>query len=396
MSVILDPTELTARVKGEARRLGFDLVGVTGPEPPPHLDVFERWLDAGRHGEMGYLATDRSRERRKDPRLILPECQSILIVGANYRGDLPRLEDGHARIAAYAQGDDYHLVLVERLEAVVAYIQDLTGMAELPHQIYADTGPILEREMAQRAGLGWIGKNTCLISPAHGSYFLLAEILLGVRLAPDPPFTADRCGTCTRCIQACPTTCILPDRTLDATRCISYLTIEVKGTIPEDLRSSIGDWVFGCDICQEVCPWNLRFSEPSSDAAFQPRPSLMDPRPEMFLGLPPNNWKHDLARSGLVRPRRRGLVRNASIVAGNQRKQSRFHSLSALLRDDPDPIVRAHAAWALGRISGHAAYQALLEARSSETAPQVVAEIDSALQFIDTAPDETQTPSSAQ
>ncbi|HLC05012.1 MAG TPA: tRNA epoxyqueuosine(34) reductase QueG [Anaerolineales bacterium] len=390
MSTIMDPAELTEKVKTEALRLGFDLVGVTGPEPPPHLDVFERWLDAGRHGEMTYLATERSRERREDPKRILPECQSILIVGANCRGGAPRLENGRARIAAYAQGNDYHLVLVDRLQPLVAYIHDLSGLKELQYRVYTDTGPILERELAQRAGIGWIGKNTCLINPKLGSYFLLAEILLGVRLVPDPPFSADHCGSCTRCIQACPTNCILPDRTLDATRCISYLTIEVKGTIPEDLRPSIGDWMFGCDICQEVCPWNVRFSEPTSDPSFQPRPGLMDPRPEEFLGLSSDSWKYGLAQTALVRPRRRGLVRNAAIVAGNQRLPDRVGPLSAVLLDDPDPIVRAHAAWALGRISGPEADATLLLAQASEQDHQVLAEINAALQPKDGGPDNKQ------
>jgi len=229
-----------------------------------------------------------------------------------------------------------------------------------------------------------------LINPKLGSYFLLAEILLGVRLVPDPPFSADHCGSCTRCIQACPTNCILPDRTLDATRCISYLTIEVKGTIPEDLRPSIGDWMFGCDICQEVCPWNVRFSEPTSDPSFQPRPGLMDPRPEEFLGLSSDSWKYGLAQTALVRPRRRGLVRNAAIVAGNQRLPDRVGPLSAVLLDDPDPIVRAHAAWALGRISGPEADATLLLAQASEQDHQVLAEINAALQPKDGGPDNKQ------
>ena len=379
MSVGVDPVELTERVKREARRLGFDLVGVTDPDPPPHLDVFERWLEAGRQGEMHYLSTERSLARRADPRRILPECQSILVVAANCLPGPTPDQDGSARIAAYARGEDYHEVLVERLRRLVAYIQDQTGLKDLPHRIYTDTGPLLERELAQRAGLGWIGKNTCLINPEHGSHFLLAEVMLAIRLVPDTPFPADRCGSCTRCIEACPTECILPDRTLDATRCISYLTIELKGAIPAGLRSSIGNWVFGCDVCQEVCPWNVRFSRPTRDPAFQPTPTLADPRPQDFLDLHPTGWRARLRGTALLRAKRTGLVRNACIVAGNRASQEMVQPLAAVLSGDPDPVARAHAAWGLGRIGGSGASKALHEAQTSEQDPETLKEIAAAL-----------------
>lgn len=388
MPASIDPVELTEEVKRRARGLGFDLVGVTTPEPPAHLDVLDAWLDAGRHGEMAYLATERARLRRADPRRILPECESILVVGANCRGQSGPPAAGSARIAVYAQGEDYHAVLTERLQSLVAAIRDLAGLKELKHRIYTDTGPVMERELAQRAGLGWIGKNTCLIHPERGSHYLLAEVLLGISLVPDLPFSADRCGSCTRCIEACPTRCILPDRTLDATRCISYLTIEVKGTIAPDLRPSIGDWIFGCDVCQDVCPWNVRFSKPTTDAAFQPRPIASNARPEEFLALRPGDWKHDLRGTPLVRPKRGGLMRNAAIVAGNQLKPERALPLSSVLLGDPDPIARAHAAWALGRIAGAAARAALLQAQASEHQPEVMAEVKAALQLLDAGQEE--------
>jgi epoxyqueuosine reductase len=375
----IDAVELTEEVKRQARLLGFDLVGVTTPDPPAHFDVFEAWLAAGRHGEMTYLATERARQRRADPARILPECESILVVGANCRGQRTSAPGGHARIATYAQGEDYHTILVERLESLVAFIRDSAGVADLKHRIYTDTGPIMEREVAQRAGLGWIGKNTCLIHPGHGSHFLLAEIFLSVALVPDRPFAADRCGSCTRCIDACPTKCILSDRTLDATRCISYLTIEVKGMIPQDLRSPIGDWIFGCDVCQDVCPWNVRFGEPTTDAAFQPRAILAGVRPEDILELRPGDWKRGLGHTALVRPKRRGLVRNAAIVAGNLRQPESVQPLSHVLLGDPDPIARSHAAWALGQFSGSEARTALLQARSTEEDPQVQVEIEAAI-----------------
>ena len=240
------------------------------------------WLKAGRHGEMSYLSTERSLVRRADPLQILPECQSILVLGMSHPVSDPpagRENDNHylqGRIAAYAWGDDYHEVIPERLKELVAFIEDRLGRS-IPNRWYTDTGPIMEHDLAQRAGLGWIGKNTCLINPLQGSYFLLAVILLGIYLEPDPHFMPDHCGTCQRCLDACPTSCILPDRTIDARRCISYLTIELKGPIPIDLRAQTGNWVFGCDICQQVCPWNVHFASPGRNLVFEERPEVPTP-----------------------------------------------------------------------------------------------------------------------
>ncbi len=264
---------LTQAVKAEAYRLGFRLVGVTTPDPPPHLAVFENWLSEGKHGEMAYLAEPRSRERRGDPRQILPQCQSILVLGMPYPASLAGPVKGKGvvgQMASYAMGMDYHEVIPPRLKALVLFMECQTGK-EIPNRWYTDTGPVMERDLAQRAGLGWIGKNTCLIHPAEGSYFFLSEILLGIELVVDAPFLADRCGTCTRCLEACPTGCIMPDRTLDARRCISYLTIELKGSIPPALRPLIGEWAFGCDVCQQVCPWNRRAALRKYDPAFMQR-----------------------------------------------------------------------------------------------------------------------------
>lgn len=246
---------LKAAIKSEAHRQGFQHAGLTTPDPPSHLEVYEDWLAAGHHAGMAWMAADRNRQRRADPRLILPECQSILVLGIHYQPPKPpkNREGLFGQIASYAWGDDYHDVLPERLRAIVSFIEKQVGHP-IPNRWYTDTGPLLEREMGQRAGLGWIGKNSCLINPQAGSYFLVAEILLGIELPPDKAFNSDHCGSCTRCIEACPTRCILPNRTLDANRCISYLTIEEKGALPAALRSKIGNWVFGCDICQQVCP----------------------------------------------------------------------------------------------------------------------------------------------
>lgn len=377
---VTNTQELTASIKTEAHRLGFDLVGVTEPSPPPHLEVYRHWLTAGRHGGMAYLASERELQPRADPRLILPECKSILVVAANYltQPSQPSVEQIRARVAAYALGDDYHDVLLKRLEHLAAFIEAQVDQS-VPNRIYTDTGPILERELAQRAGLGWIGKNTCLINPQIGSYFILGELLLGIQLEPDPPFSSDRCGSCTRCIDACPTACILPDRTLDARRCISYLTIEEKGNIPANLRSLIGSWLFGCDICQQVCPWNSRFAAPTNDPSFQPRSLLMQPNAERFLSLSPGSWTQSLHNSPLLRPKRRGLVRNASIVAGNTGDPTTVPSLARNLLSDPEPIIRVSSAWALGQIGGEQAFKTLEQAKRMEIEQIVIDEIEAAL-----------------
>ncbi len=369
---------LADRLKAHGLQLGFDLVGITGPEPPAHVDTYRDWVDAGRHAGMNYLASETAIERRADPRHILPSCRSIIVTGTNYTPH-HQPAPGHDApgVAAYARGEDYHAFLVERMQALVDYLRTQVGR-EFESRIYTDTGPILERELAQRAGLGWIGKNTCLIHPQHGSYMLLGEILLDLELERDPPFEADQCGTCTRCIEACPTECILPDRTLDAGRCISYLTIEEKGEIPEPLRPALGAWLFGCDICQQVCPWNIRFASETNDAAFRARGVLDPPRLERFLQLKPGSWGKELKGSPLERPRRRGLVRNACIVAGNSGRPDLVEHLVRILSEDEEALPRAHAAWALGQLGGQEALQALERADVSEPDASVRQEISRA------------------
>lgn len=352
---VLQPAELAQALKQEARRLGFTLAGIACPAPPAHLDVYLAWLKAGRQAGMGYLAEPRAVERRSDPRLILPECQSILVLGVpyynpNYAG-AHSLEPAHksrGRVAAYAWGQDYHLVLPQRMEALVRFLEKLTG-SSVPNRWYTDAGPILERELAMQAGLGWIGKNTCLINPQHGSYFLLSEILLGIALPPDPPQVTDQCGSCTRCIQVCPTGCIRSDRTLDATRCISYLTIENKAEIPLDLRASVGEWMFGCDQCQMVCPWNIRFAHDEGDPMFAPRPGVAFPDLATELMLTPQEFNRKFKDSPVKRAKRRGYLRNSAIVAGNNADQRLSDVLERLSQDD-EQLVRDAAGWATARL----------------------------------------------
>jgi epoxyqueuosine reductase len=345
---MLIPNDLKEKIKAKSRQLGFTLAGVTTPEPPPHYSTFEHWLAQGHHGTMNYLATETSRARRADPREILPECKSILVLATPYSPPLPEGEGlgvrAEARVASYAWGNDYHNVLPARMKELVHFIEEQVG-GPVKNRYYTDTGPILERDLAQRAGIGWIGKNTCLINPKQGSYLLLSEILLDLPLEPDAPIVTDHCGTCTRCITACPTQCILPDRTIDARRCISYLTIELKDEVPTELRSLVGDWVFGCDICQMVCPWN-RFAV-ESDPAFgdaDPARSLTDE-----LALTPQEFNQHFKHTPVKRAKRRGYLRNVAVALGNT---GDMHALPVLNRamEDPEPLVREHAKWAIEKI----------------------------------------------
>ena len=372
-----DGEAFKARLKEQAVREGFDLAGVTTPDPLPHFDVYQNWLSAGHHGEMAYLATERSLDMRRDPRRIMPHCRSILVLASGYL-TAASAQPG-AGVAAYARGDDYHDLFKQRLARLVTWIEAETGEA-IAHRSYSDTGPLLERELAQRAGLGWIAKNTCLINPRRGSHLLIAEMLLDLDLPPDEPFVHDRCGTCRRCIEACPTGCILPDRTLDARRCISYLTIELKGAIARELRTAIGNWVFGCDVCQQVCPWNLRFARPGEDAAFLPRPFLEQPDVQAFLDLPSDMYEALLRRSPLKRAKRHGLLRNAAVAAGNKAERRLVPALARIMRGEERPVARSHAAWALGRIGGEEAELALQEALGMEKDGDVLDEIRLALE----------------
>lgn len=374
----LTPQELKQRLLAGAHELGFSLAGVTTPDPPPHIDVYEDWLAAGRHGKMEYLARERNRRARHDPRALLPECESILVVGINYLpNDAERGPAPPARVSNYAVGDDYHDVIPTRLEQLMEQLQGWVG-GPIPYRVYTDTGAILERDLAQRAGLGWIGKNTCLIDPQRGSYFFLAEVLIGLSLPPDQPFRSDHCGSCTRCLVACPTGCIRPDRTLDADRCLSYLTIELREEIPIELRPEVGSWVYGCDICQQVCPWNIRFAEPTDEPAFQARPFFLEAGLSDYLQLDDPSYQQNFRGSPMKRAKRWGLARNAAVAAGNHPETAPLAALIAALAD-PEPIVRRHAAWALGELNDPLARDALRSRLELEADENVMGEILRAL-----------------
>jgi epoxyqueuosine reductase len=281
-------------------------------------------------------------------------------------------------VAAYAWGEDYHEVLSDRLRVLAAFIETRTG-APVLNRWYSDTGPVMERDLAQRAGLGWIGKNTCLIHPTQGSFFLLAEMLLGLELEPDPPFSYDHCGICTRCLEACPTNCVLPDRTIDARRCISYLTIELKSSIPVELRAQMGEWVFGCDICQRVCPWNQRFAAAQGDPAFSARADVARPDLIAELKLNPEQFNRKFIGSPVKRAKRRGYLRNVAVALGNLGDEAAIPVLAQALNGEPEPLVRGHVAWALGHLGGKTARQALLRAARTETDEAVLSEIRAAI-----------------
>jgi epoxyqueuosine reductase len=332
-------------IKEEARRLGFVLAGVTVPDPPEHVAVLEAWLGEGRHGTMSYMSDER----------LMPECSSIIVLAAPYSNpgsSTATLEaeapEARGMVAAYAWGADYHDVLTARMRELVGFIERRVGYP-IASRVFTDSAPILERDLAQRAGLGWIGKNTCLINPRVGSYVLLSEILVELQLKPDPPFVTDHCGSCTRCMEACPTDCILPDRTIDARRCISYLTIELRGSIPAELRSKMGSWIFGCDICQMVCPWN-RFSRPQGDQAFEDGAGLAAPPLQDELALSPVEFKLRFRHSPIRRAKPAGYLRNLAVAAGNSGDRRLLPVLRAAALDG-DPVLHEHCEWAIEHIA---------------------------------------------
>ncbi len=339
----------TAALHDQARALGFNLVGVTRAEPSPTLAAYLRWIDAGMHGTMAYMARPDRQARRRDLNVILPGARSLVVVGVDYR-TLPALADpARGQIAAYARGLDYHEVLTPRLETLAAWLRDHSGQT-MSHRVYVDTGAILERSHASVAGLGFTGKNTMLIHPRRGSFFFLGEILTDLEFdVYDTPHRATMCGNCTRCLNACPTDAFPQPYVLDARRCISYLTIEHKGAIDPDLRPLMGNWVFGCDVCQEVCPFQ-RFSPLTAETAFYPADAERTaPRLVDLLALDEAAFRRRYYGSPVYRIGRERLVRNACIAAGNWGHPDARAPLRRLL-DDPSDLIHEHAAWALGRI----------------------------------------------
>jgi epoxyqueuosine reductase len=370
----MDLPGLAARIKVKGNELGLGAVGIASIAPSEHAARLDDWLRHGFAGEMRYM--ERTAEARVDPRGRFPWARSAVVAAVPYlpyRGDRQAQAGLVKHVARYAAGRDYHRVLGERLAALARFIEAEAPGAQT--RAYADTGPVLERELAARAGLGWFGKNTNLIGPRGNSWLLLGEILSDLDLPPDGP-VADRCGRCTACIDACPTGAIPGPYLVDSNRCISYLTIELRGQIPAARRADLGDWAFGCDICQEVCPWN-RKTEPVQDEAFRPGAALEDRSLADLVRLDAAAFEAECKPAALERPRRRGLVRNALIVAANTKDEEALAAAEEKLAD-PDPVVRGAAAWAIGRAGSGRGRRALERARTREDDPAVRQEIDAA------------------
>lgn len=330
----------------EAKKLGFDLIGVCSPEPLPHLDFYADWLAAGYAGEMTYL--ERHAPLKADLRLLLPSVRSVVVVACNYYH--PEVLSAEFQVARYARGDDYHGLMQGLLKQLQTVLQ--SHFPHLEARAFVDSGPLLERELAVRAGLGWFGKNTCLIAPGRGSWFLLGALLTNLELPFSQPFETLHCGSCTRCLDACPTQALVAPYTLDARKCIAYLTIETRETIPEALREGIGQHLFGCDICQEVCPWNQRFAQPSAHKAFMARDWLRHKSLAELLLLTAREFEVQIApRSPLKRPKYRGFIRNLAVVAGNSGNPALIPVLEqARQQHQQDPMLVLHFDWALERL----------------------------------------------
>lgn len=361
-------------IRERAQELGFARVGIVPTGPMAHAPHFESWLEAGFHGRMSYM--EKRAEVRADTRRIEPWARSVIAVSAPYRdpGDDPYGE----RWARYSVGDDYHDVLWDRLEALAAFVRAETG-AEMVARPATDSAPVLERNVAVDAGLGWLGKSAMVIDPEWGSYTILAELFVDIELEPEVAERPDRCGRCTACIDLCPTGAIVAPFRVDARRCISYLTIETRGPIPRSMRSAIGLHLFGCDVCQEVCPWNTKARRAPMET-FAPRPEIVAMEAADVLLCSMEDFSRIFARTAIKRTRRKGLARNAAVVLGNTGDRGWVPTLTHALREHDEPLARGHAAWALGALGGAHARLALELAVGCEHTPYVREEIRHALE----------------
>jgi len=333
-------SSLREQVVALSRELEFDICRFATADRPKHTGAFRDWLDHGAGGEMTYLS--RNAEKRCDPQQVLPGAKSIIVLALNYfQGD--RVEENRGRIARYAWGEDYHQVIEKKLGAVDRFLRTSGGV----QKCYVDTGPILERDHAASAGVGWHGKSTMLLNRELGTWFFLAEILTTLEFAPDRS-QPDRCGTCTQCIQACPTGAITAPHRVDARRCISYLTIELKGSIPVELRTLIGDRIYGCDACLDACPWN-RFARVSRETAFQMPADIASLRLRDYLGLDEERFRALFRKSPIKRTKRRGLLRNVCVALGNVGGADDLPALEKASTDD-EPLIAEHARWAIEQI----------------------------------------------
>lgn len=339
---------LTERIKQKAREVGFDLVGIAPVQPVPELAFYKGWIEAGYAGKMEYLR--RNPEKRTDVTQVIPEAKSVIACALIYHTDNPlsieQSEDGRGWISRYAWGDDYHDVLQEKLFAITDFMK-AESREEVVSRLYVDTGPVVDRVYAKYAGIGWFGKNTCIINQQKGSWFFLGEIITNLELDYDEA-APDRCGTCSRCIEACPTDAILEPYVLDSRLCISYLTIELRDEIPEELREPIGDHIFGCDICQDVCPWN-RKAPVTDEPAFQPRAGFLNPGLQELAQLSEEEFRERFRKSPIKRSKYRGMLRNVAVAMGNSGKTEFLPVLKDLAKNE-EPLIAEHAQWALKKI----------------------------------------------
>jgi epoxyqueuosine reductase len=375
-----DLRSLSLRIKAYAQQLGFELVGISPVQMPEHEESFAEWLRKGFSGGLDYMK--RTESLRRDPRQLVPWAESVISVGMNYFVPLPRPTPpppGSGWISRYAWGNDYHDIVKGRLDELLSTI---TQIADRPVQgrSFVDSGPVLERSFAGVAGIGWIGKNTQLISPKKGSWFFLGELFVDISLSYDRPIR-DRCGRCELCLEACPTGAFVGPFVLDARRCISYLTIELKGSIPRHLRPLIGNHIFGCDICQEICPYNVK-APSTTEARYAPQDGLYAPDLISLLTMSQEDFRRRFRNSPIARAKRRGFLRNVAVALGNNPSPEAVPALVAALAD-PEPLVRGHVAWALGRIGTYAAIEALRQRLTTEEDAEVTSEIKEALSECD-------------
>ena len=370
-------SDLKILIRNKANELGFELVGVTPVSRSKTIDIYNEWLKKGFAGSMNYL--ERHSELKEDPRRLHSSTISLVALGFNYNTIDPPLNNANpeiAKISRYAWGDDYHFLIRKKLNVLEKYISKELNIGKKTRS-FVDSGPVLEREVAYRAGLGWIGKNSNLINYEKGSWFFLAEILVDFELEPDLSFNRVDCGSCTACIDACPTEAIIADRTIDARLCISFLTIELKGSIKKKLRSKMGNMIFGCDICQEVCPWNKEAPK-SKEQSLYPNINNVAPKLVEFMKLDRKAFNERFKKSPIKRTKRRGLLRNVAVALGNWGKPDAKPALNLGIQDE-EVLVRSHSAWALGRIPDKKAKNILTEARKTEKTPDVLEEIIEAL-----------------
>jgi epoxyqueuosine reductase len=340
MTALATPTEIRQRVVAFSHELGFDVCRFAQADAPEHAIAFRNWLDRGAGGEMVYLS--RNASKRCDPQQVLPGAKSVIALAFNYfQGERSRKD--HGRIARYAWGEDYHDLLERKLVSIDRLLREHGGK----QKYYVDTGPILERDYAAMAGVGWHGKSTMLLNRELGTWFFLAEILTTLEFAPDSP-EKDRCGTCTRCIDACPTGAITAPHYVDARRCISYLTIELKGSIPLELRPLIGDRIYGCDDCLDACPWN-RFARISRERTFTMPQEIEAMRLRDYLSLNEEKFRELFRCSPIKRTKRRGLLRNVCVALGNVGDADDLPALEKAALD-PEPLIAEHARWAISQI----------------------------------------------